>query len=254
MANYDSETQKFIEDVAGTIPRKEPDLGKEIRTGMGLASSVLNKRPQKLVKNIGQALHYYVKEDLEKTGGVQYSKVVHIFGLLNQRFEKDWHDWEPETLWHEFGEEEIEVDSIVKNIVMALQLVTQSNAPFEYWYIFENVGHAFAGNDVNFGIVQPLELTEIAAAIKILRMLRPKAEFENEVCGYIAACAKNSGVVFLPSEFFPDCAQQKLDEMGNDLELLNEVKRTWPKVVSEETPVGIQTQRLDEIREYASEQ
>lgn len=246
MANYDDQTRKFMEDVSGKPPEKKIESPeKAFKTGLGIATAITDKNPRRLVKNVGRALNDFLSE---KTAGAQYSKVVHVFGLLNKTLGDDWHDWEPETIWKELEIEED--DSTVKNIVMALQLLTQSNAPLESWHIFENVGNAFAGNDVNFSIIQPLELNEAAAAIKAIRMIRPNAEFEDEVCGYIAACAKNSGVVYLPEEFFPACAQSFLDGMGNDLGLRDEVKRTWPRVLEEETLLGIQTQRLDEIREY----
>lgn len=246
MANYDSQTQKFMEDVSSKPPEK-PSTGSEraFKAGLGIATSFTEKNPRRFAKNVGRALSEFLNE---KTAGAQYSKVVHIFGLLNKTLGEDWHDWEPETIWAELEIEED--DTVVKNIVMALQLLTQSNSPLESWHIFENVGNAFAGNDVNFSIIQPLELTEAAAVIKVIRIIRPKEEFENEVCGYIAACAKNSGVVYLPKEFFPECAQQFLDSMGNDLGLRDEVKRTWPRVLEEETLLGIQTQRLSEIRDY----
>lgn len=240
MANYDEDTEKFMAELS---PPTSPE--KAFKTGLGIATSIAEKKPRRFVKNVGRALNEFLSE---KTAGAQYSKVVHVFGLLNKTLGDQWHDWEPETIWAELEIEDD--DTVVKNIAMALQLLTQSNAPMESWHVFENVGNAFAGNDVNFSIVQPLELTEVAAAIKVIRMIRPQAEIEDEVCGYIAACAKTSGVVYLPEEFFPSCAQRFLDSMGNDLELRDEVKRTWPKVLGEETPLGIQTQRLNEIREY----
>jgi hypothetical protein len=180
--------------------------------------------------------------------------VLEIYRILNEKFNRDWHDWEPETIYSELLHSlSIKPDERLKNIIGALQVVVNTNFSFEMWNVFENICHAFNENPVFFSIVQPAELDEIALTIKILKIIRPKEVFSDDVCGYIAASAKNSGVVFLPGELYPERSQQILDGLFNDEKLKNEVKQTYPKVLQGSGPLEIQTQKLDEIKNYIEE-
>jgi hypothetical protein len=177
---------------------------------------------------------------------------IGLYRLLDDRWGEKWHDWEPETIWAMLSSEEgIEATDAIKNMIMALQLITKTNQPFENWHIFEKVGQAFNLNSVSFGEVQPLELSEAALTIKILNAIRPKQKFEAEVHSYVAACARHAGVIFLPVEFFSPEAQKallKISPGGHEVyEAMADNSR------SDEPAVKIQKLKLKEISDYVTE-
>lgn len=189
--------------------------------------------------------------------------VVSIFDQMNEKYGEDWWDWEPETirvtLDKDFG---FEVSEDGENLLGALQLVLNTNQAHEHWHVFEKVGHAFNANVVDFSILQPLELDEIALTIDLLRRLRPKQEYLSEIPGYIAAVAKNSGVVYLPPDLFatgPDehiregdtDAQVHLDQLNNDLGLKARIIPLWKAGKDGESlDEKIQIGRLREVKDY----
>jgi hypothetical protein len=190
----------------------------------------------------------------EKTASEKFAEkrmtVMETLELLNNEFD-GWDDWEPETIRKELQDSMgFAPDAKLMNIVGALQTTLNTNYPFELWHIFENVSHAFNENPVSFSIVQPAELDEIALTINILMSIRPKEEFLDDVHGYIAASAKNSGVVLLPPDMFTAKSQVFLDDMNNDLELKATIERIWPNYRTGEGRLAIQTQRLKEVQDY----
>jgi len=189
-----------------------------------------------------------------KLGSSGATSVLKIYSLLNDKYDRDWWDWEPETIWTTISKElEIpieEKDRVFKDMVGALQVLLSTDQPFQSWSVFENTCHAFNGNMVLFGQLQPAELNEIAWALYVMGRIQPKAELSLSVTGYIAACAKNAGVVYLPPDIFPVVSQKQLDSMHNDLGLKSQVASIWPKVLVNDSALSIQLMRLKEIKEY----
>lgn len=247
MAHYDKDTEKFMEEVALDRPTPHRSLKEQIaRQTVGVARDLTKGKhlPEIAAKRlIGMGTF----QALTKEGGLS---PVQLFALLNREYNDDWQDWEPETLWLTLDTEHgIEASPEVKNMIQALQVVCKTNFPFEDWHVFENVGHAFNQNPVNFGLVQPLELDEIALTMKILKEIRPEAEYEDDIYGYIAACAKHSGVVFLPPHLFGEQAQGFLDGLGNDMDLKSQVMQNFRNDYQGETEsaLGVQLARLAEV-------
>lgn len=235
MARYDAETEKFMQDVSSG-EKKPLDAERGIRTAMGAMKSIAGGP-----RTAGQKLTgTLVKAILEKTGGIS---VLRIYEILNDTYQRLWWDWEPETIWFTLERDHgVQPTQELKDIVMALQMVVNTNFAHEQWNVFEKVGHAFNENVVDFSTVQPLELDEIALTIYLLNRVRPKTEFEPEVYGYIASCAKHSGVVYLPENLFGG-AQEFLDRMDNDLEMKK-------KTIEKHPDAHIQMERLKEVEEY----
>ena len=251
MDRYDADTKEFFSDLLKEGAKKKETEEREGRTlteqltrqAVGVARDIGRGKsiPTSIVR---RAIGTGTIALLEKESALPPLK---IYEILNDHY--DWTDWEPETIWTMLEVEHgIKPSDEAKNIVQALQTAIHTNFPFEEWHIFENVGHAFNENPVNFGQVQPLELDEIAKTVKILTTLRPKQEFEDEVLGYIAACAKNSGVVYLPEDLFPKGCQDALDRLGNDIGLRDQVKAG--AAGEPDSPLGVQNARLKEIRQY----
>lgn len=217
MARYDEDTQQFMDGVSGYI------------------NSQLQIRPTAV---------------FNKTANVG---ALRLYEWLNSHYQESWWDWEPETLEKTIHDDFSEtVDEIMSNLLHALQVISKTNAPFESWHVFEKVGQALNENPVNFGYVQPLEMDEIAWTIKVLKTIRPQEEFEPEVRGYIAACAKHTGFVFLPEEYFPVGCQHSLLDLGNDEELKMHLQRLWPNVIQDESALGVQGTRLAQVRQYVA--
>jgi hypothetical protein len=251
MARYDKTTLDFIEKVSGAktygdhSDKKDDEPVKDVLKAARMAIK-LQKEPSKTVAKtiIGKATSEILK----------LAKVppLGIYGELNDRFKRAWWDWEPETLWRSIEAAGIgKPTDDLKNVVMALQVCVTTNAPFEHWHIFEKAAHAFSQNQVDFGIVQPLELTEAAKAIRILQTLRPKEMFEPEVCSYLATVARSAGLVYLPQELFPAEANSQLEKISYGNPLQKEVAEVWGKKSKSDDPVVMhQIEMLEEIREF----
>lgn len=208
MARYDDDTKKFMSDVGNNAKF----VARQVLRGKPLSQAIAR-----------QAIAGTTFSALEKQAGL---KVMDIFKLLNSHYDHSWWDWEPETIWQTIMlDHAIEATEEVRNIIQALQVVVSTDAPFEHWHIFEKVGHAFNHNHVSFADLQPLEMDDIAATYAILHKIRPKAVCDDEILGYIAACAKEGGLVSLPVAFFPAGSQESLDKLGNEHELDEEARQ-----------------------------
>jgi hypothetical protein len=246
MARFDKTTIDFMEKLAD---EKQDEVSKPNLAPLRTLKSVV-KSIQDPHKAIGKALvsGATMKALFEKEAKV---KVLGVYGILNEHYGRSWWDWEPETVWQTLKKEHgFDPDEDLKNLISALQLCVSTNQPFENWHVFEKVGHAFNQNPVNFGIVQPLEPQETALTLKLLRAIRPKQDFASEICGYLAAVAKNAGLVYLPKEIFTAGCQDFLDGMGNDTALAAALAK------GEETGGAdylIQKARLKEIEQYVAD-
>jgi hypothetical protein len=272
MAHYDNDTKKFMDDVAEKEHHSPVSAGKliarqGIRTIQDIATTPRTELPSRLVRRAlavataveqhhhhhnhppqGQEYFDHIKKaPIEKRGGVD------LYKYLNDKYSNAWHDWEPETLRHTLDRDGVDLDDEVMNSIQALQVICKTNAPFEEWHVFEKVGQALNNNPVSFGHVQPLEMDEIAYTIKILQDIRPKEEFEDDIKGYIAAAAKEAGMVYLPEDLYPKGCQDFLDKMGNDTKLRDAVAKVYPKTSNEETALGVQLARLSEVLDYVKE-
>lgn len=261
MARYDDATLEFMSKIAknSNEEKKTPSAKTVIRQTVGLAKDLSKpgqtKQEAALAKRVLTVATKTTMSALSKMAGIS---PIGIFEMLNRQYGSDWHDWEPETIWRTLElEQAVTPNEEVKNLIQSLQLIAKTDFPFEDYHIFEKVGHALNLNYVNFEIMQPLDPDEIALAIKILKDLRPGLEFEHEVNAYIGACGKNAGMVLLPSDLFGEEPQHFLDDLGNDIELKQQVISHMGKIesaaVDEDSPLGVQLSRIKEIREFISE-
>ncbi len=246
---FDAATDAFIAKVADTTV--EPLHDHAMRDALGLARKVV-RATQDPAKTLSRAMIGLATKEMLKEGAMP---VLRLFELLNNQYSRAWYDWEPETIWDTLSREQgVVLDRELKDMVLALQLTMNSDAPFEHWHVFEKVGHAFNQNIVDFNVVQPLELDEAAFTLSVLSKLRTAIDVEDEICGYVAAIAKESGVVYLPPELFPARCQAALDGMNNNIELRELVKKSWPRKSSDDEQLSIQLGRLHEVSGYMAEQ
>lgn len=255
MAHFDESTREFMDKLAGKKDDQKLDAAEAADVARTAFSAVKGlSDPHKRGQYVARTLTGETLKSLLGSEKKASTSALKIFEIMNDAYGTRWHDWEPETVWTTLVREHtIEPDETLKNVIQALQVTCKTNYPFEMWHVFEKVGHAFNGNLIDFDVVQPLELDEIALTVKILRAIRPKEEFSDEIAGYTAASAQLCGVVKLPSDLFPEASQAALGRLGNDAELYNAVTQlqmTPPEKIKDET-VRIQLERLKEIREYA---
>lgn len=256
MARIDDLTKEFMDKVSGKeiTPPEEPShaptkdalkpirAAKQVLTGMEDPRKALGKL---LVRSIAG-------EVMDKTGSF---KVLSLYQYLNDEYDREWWDWEPETLWAELSRTTYgaEPEEEVKGAVMALQLTLNANSPFEHWHIFEKVGQAFNFNPVMFSTLQPLDADEAALTMAILKKIRPKEEYDDEVLKYVAVCAHEAGLVYLPEDMYPG-VQPHLDEITFEHGLRDRVKAIWESGDVRDTGTDISTDiqlsRLSEVKSY----
>lgn len=254
----DEATKKFIEDSGIDIEDREDPLAKRILRGVEVSAKSALREPdvrsasRKFIRTGLGALAHESFKFAAQTPYHYKVDALSVYAQMNGKYGQDWWDWEPETVWETLNRDfglELEEDGV--NIIGALQTILNTNQAHEHWHVFEKVGHAFNGNHVDFSILQPLELDEIAVTLSVLNEVRPKQGYLSDIPAYIAASAKNSGVVYLPESFFGKEAQRYLDHMSNDLSLKKRVRALWEEGGKPETDAeDIQLRRLDEIREY----
>lgn len=260
MAQFDNPTIDFMKSLGKDNPALD-DNRDIIRASIRMVRRASS--PKAILPRMGITQFAGRVWNEEKISSVS---VLGIYKQMNELYKRDWWDWEPETIWASLVDDGYDdITEELKNAVLALQTILNTNQAHENWHIFENVGQAFNFNTVSFSIIQPLELDEISLTLKILNTIRPKQIFESEIDGYVAACAKSSGVVYLPSDLFPTeiekpgdtkTAQNFLDELNNDLELKDAVAKRWaidqvPRK-NDPLPLKVQLLRLKEIEEYSA--
>lgn len=248
MARFDTATLAFLDKLAEEDSKSAPHHS--VSKDVALAAKKVVRIAQHPTTNIPRALIGFATKELIKEGSIT---PLGLYDVLNTNYEKDWWDWEPETIWKTLAVEQgIETTPEIRDLILALQLSVNTNQPFEHWHIFEKVGNALNGNEVDFRLLQPLELDDASAAIQILKKIRPATGFDDEILAYVAAVAKASGIVFLPQELFTAECQAYLDALNNDLELRDQVSKRWPaREKKEDSPaLKIQLMQLHEIKEY----
>ena len=271
MARFDDLTAAFMEKVAGqqlhltvddldvdpqAIQPKDRTLGEKVlsvtRTGINVARNPIKELPRLAVKGATKHLLRSGSPSLEKKASAAVTPLA-VYRILNDNYQHDWWDWEPETLWQTLEtEHHLEMDDDLKNMIQALQVLVNTNQAHEHWHIFENVANALNGNHVDFTIMQPPEPADIAAAFKIIGTIRPNEVFDEEVYTYVAGICHGDGLVFLPQGLFPGDCQRKLSEITFDHDLESAVARCWAtKTTSSDDRVGIQLAHLNEIKDYA---
>lgn len=188
--------------------------------------------------------------------------VLELRDLLMERFGTAWIHWIPlvirETLFD--GQQ----NTIIENKIQALATCLSTDTPWLEWHIFENVGKAFNHQVPNFGRIQPLTPGECAATMEIMdELVEPDNDFSNEVLIYVAGCAKERGLVYLPEEYSISQAQSQLDNFNYNLDLIVEVKDKWSKIksnknlvdvaIKEDDPVQVQLGKLIILDQYIKE-
>jgi hypothetical protein len=134
---------------------------------------------------------------------------VALMLVLMEKFGVDWFDWEAETLKQEilstFKATSISEHNWQK--IQAVRTLTQTVGFWSEWHIFEKIIQSLNNNVPRFDIAQRCTLAQLMAGVDIANQIREE-QYDEEVQRYIAACALDEGVVFLPPPL--DFAQRVL--------------------------------------------
>lgn len=131
--------------------------------------------------------------------------------VLMEKFGVEWFEWEPETLKQEILTT-FQATSISEHNWQKLQAVrtlTQAVGFWEEWQTFEKIIQALNNNVPRFDIGQRCTMAQLMAGVDIANTIR-REEYEDEVQRYVAACAIEEGVWYLPPPL--DFAQRILSE------------------------------------------
>jgi hypothetical protein len=137
--------------------------------------------------------------------------VALVMSLLGQ-FDTDWVDWEPDTLRKEILTT-FEAPSISphnwEKIQAARTLMTASTY-WNEWHVFEKINQALNNNIPVFDISQRCTVAQLMAGVDIASQIREEPFDEDEVGRYIACCALDEFIVYLPPPI--DFAQKYLSQ------------------------------------------
>ena len=135
-----------------------------------------------------------------------------LTALLFKEFELEWLEWEPDVLWFEIHTTFTErlaqltgrranatISALNRNKLQAIKTVLLSGNFFRKWEVFAPVVVALNNNIPVFHTLQKPTVAQMLCAVDMLGNLTKKDHpFSEEVAGFVAACALDDGVWFLP--------------------------------------------------------
>jgi hypothetical protein len=131
--------------------------------------------------------------------------------VLMKEFGHDWFDWESEALKHEillsFNATSVSEQNWQK--IQAARTLMLATGFWAEWEVFEKIVQAFNNNVPIFDVLQRCTLGQLMVGVDIAAQLREE-EFDDEVKRYIACCAVEQGVTYLPPPL--DFAQLTLSQ------------------------------------------
>ena len=184
-----------------------------------------------------------------------FAHPIEILRQLRRTIEPGWPEWEPETLIRHVVAEYGELDQLTIEKILALQTALATDVPWNDFDVFENTCLAFTNNIPEWGVVEPLDLHEMAFGVGVLDAIRDE-EYGDEVKGYIASTLVYNGVICQPKDSkLPNVKpylNRLLDEEGQELSAMYE--REWLQgnrsTGDEEDPVEVQMDKLQTIEEW----
>ena len=183
---------------------------------------------------------------------------IKILKFVTERWTDDWIDWEPETILQTAALENIDINRVNQDKLMALKVVMKTTEFFDSWRVFEKVCLSLSNHIVHWGHPQPVRVHEMAAVVALVTKYFISTDFSDDVKNYIAASAVRDGFIILPAELkFSDFEFSKvLLENGGD-EAADAQKELIEKIKSKSNEVseadGIQLMRIIRVQHHVSE-
>jgi len=123
--------------------------------------------------------------------------VVIDFALL-KAFGLEWYTWEAETLWAEVKRVfQMNISELNRAKVQTLKTLHVSNAPWDYWQVFEKTVQGLNNTVPHWAFMQIPTLEQLYATMDMLEHIRV-VDFSNEVKLYIATAVLHEDVTFVP--------------------------------------------------------
>lgn len=138
---------------------------------------------------------------------------VALLMVLIEKFGVEWFDWDHDVLkaeiLDEFNATSVSPHNWEK--IQACRTLVLTVGNWKEWNIFEKIIQALNNNIPRFDIVQRCSVAQLMAGVDIIRQVRVE-KYEEEVQRYIAACAIDEGVFYLPSplEFSQEILSQPM--------------------------------------------
>jgi rubrerythrin len=136
---------------------------------------------------------------------------VAIVMVLLEAYGVEWIEWEPEVLREEIVKT-FDATSVSENNwqkIQAVRTLMTTVGHWKEWQIFEKILQALNNNIPRFDMVQRCTVAQLMAGIDIAQQIRSES-YEDEVRRYVAACAIDQGVFYLPPPL--DFAQEVLSQ------------------------------------------
>lgn len=186
--------------------------------------------------------------------------VVFDVALL-KKYNAEWFEWQPETLWKEI-KEDFRVPSISDHAKAKIQAVRTLHIGEMYWKNWESfcwISQALNNNIPDWHVLQKPSLSQLMSSVDIAEMVRKGEVFAPEVESFVAACMLDEGVLYAPHPvtFCQGEIKRYLTDRGIDHEeMIAEVQRKYRDAIKtsgislEENTVDIQVAKLKVAWDY----
>ena len=169
---------------------------------------------------------------------------------LIQKYDRDWLEWEPETLWQTIMLDfKTELDDLAKDKVNAAKTILLTDTYWNDWTTFENVTLAFSDITPNFFQVQVPSPAQMAWGVSEASLMRPGVPFDEEVAIYVRIACQEEGYVLFPDEL--QFAQpDPPGRLAADIRSAWDIVKTHATVDIVENELGVNLARLQAVQEY----
>jgi len=173
--------------------------------------------------------------------------------LLIKKYDRDWLEWEPETLWRTIMLDfKTELDDLAKDKVNAAKTLLLTDTYWNDWTTFENATLAFNDTNPNFFQIQVPSPAQMAWSVSEANLMRPGVPFSEEVAEYARIACQQEGLVLFPDEL--QFAQpDPPGRLAVDIRSAWDIVKTHNTIDIVENELGVNLARLQAVREYVRE-
>jgi hypothetical protein len=143
---------------------------------------------------VAMAIHAALKERPEKKGSLNLDNLspIELKRTLSS-LNKDWINWLPDTIWHEFP-----CNDVTKDKILAIQtLLITPDSQFDIM-AFSNIIAVFNDQSSDWNTLTPLPCEYLVYGWEQIKKINPNFERWHDLDSLIKACMVEDGVVYLP--------------------------------------------------------
>lgn len=221
---------------------KQQEKEKAIRFALKFPAGHISARTP-----VAMAVSAVLKDRTEKKGSVDLDNLspIELKRTLSS-LNKDWINWLPDTIWHEFS-----CNSVTKDKILAIQtLLTTPDSQFDIM-AFSNIIAVFNDQSSDWTTLTPLPCEYIVYGWEQIKKINPSFERWHDLDSFIKACMIEDGIVTLP---WLDIDSKN----GNEFDI-ESIKSVWNKAKGNdlkptesdlEKPLNAQILKLKDIELY----